>query len=205
MKKTLLILVGLVIAGLSTATAQDVIQKVADASCECFTDGLEEVTDKEEVEMKLGLCIFQGATPYMKELKKKEGLSISNEAELEKLIEKVGMRMVVSCPAFVNYISENYEDYEDEDEEEYYAESFEGTFKKLDAQQFNVLVVEDESGREHKILWLEHFDNASDFEGGKAKKLEGREVRITYVERDMYEPKLDEYIKMKVVKGVELL
>ncbi|MFA0964905.1 hypothetical protein AB9P05_24060 [Roseivirga sp. BDSF3-8] len=215
MKNVLIGTVMLLLTVTGTAQSQDVMDKVAEATCECFTNQAPSIKSAEQLQMQIALCGIQAATPYAKQIRKQHDFNIENlddETGMEKFFEMLALRMVSSCPAFLQYVGENLDQINEIAEEDDYAEGestgggvITGTFSGLESKQFNVLYIEDESGRQHKLLWQEFFENANQVEGPAAKKLEGSRVKVYYIERDIYEPRLGEYIPMKIMRKLEVL
>lgn len=81
--------------------------------------------------------------------------------------------------------------------------SLDGTFSALDTSgNFACLKVKGADGREQKIWWFEHF-NGSDLLIKNPELLNNKKVTVTYVEREVYEPKLKDYVKIKVAAGLK--
>lgn len=77
--------------------SQDYQTKIARTTCECFNKAKAENPDPKTLEIKLGLCIIQGAQPYAKELKKDYNLDIlqDDSSETGKL---VATWLLKECP-----------------------------------------------------------------------------------------------------------
>jgi hypothetical protein len=81
--------------------------------------------------------------------------------------------------------------------------SLDGTFTGLDTSgSFACLKVKGTDGREQKIWWFEHFDGSETLTQNPAS-LNNKKVTVVYVEREVYEPKLKDYVKIKVASGLK--
>ncbi|MCF8255733.1 MAG: hypothetical protein K9J84_14240, partial [Bacteroidia bacterium] len=76
--------------------------------------------------------------------------------------------------------------------------SLEGTITDFVIEQFVTIVLKDEDGRDQKIIWLDYFKNSEKL----LKKGKNKNVVIEYEERELYNPKYEDYIKYKVATGI---
>src|SRR6185436_21050794 len=83
--------------------AQDVLDRIAEESCEC----VDKLTDlkSEEDQAALGLCMMGKAMPHEKELKKKYDIDMTQgKEEGKRLGSLIGARMAVKCPKFFEMV-----------------------------------------------------------------------------------------------------
>ena len=66
--KRILVAVFLLLGGM-TAYGQTYMDAIVNQCCDCMNKIPKEITDRNELEMKLGLCIIEGSLPYKKQLK----------------------------------------------------------------------------------------------------------------------------------------
>jgi hypothetical protein len=64
------------------------------------------------------------------------------------------------------------------------------------------LIFKDPNGQQLRIWWLEYFKGA---ELLKDKAIVGKALKCTFVEKEFYNPKLEEYIKVKIIKELALI
>jgi hypothetical protein len=67
--KSIFLLFFIVVAAVNGVVAQDVMDEIAQKCCECISMG-DSSLNKNELQMKLGLCMIREAMPYKKELKR---------------------------------------------------------------------------------------------------------------------------------------
>ena len=83
--------------------------------------------------------------------------------------------------------------------------SLSGTFKRIDAKDFNYIVITDKNGSEKSFLWLREFPGSDKFMEGAALKLAGKKLNIKYQDIEVYLPKAKGYYKVKEITGVDIL
>ena len=198
---------GLLMIGMTSAkqaTAQDVIDAIAEETCSCTkANGVS--SDTEEFQMQLGLCILQACGPYEKELKKQYNFNISDFGNSEKAEEfgmQVGLRMAYKCPElFVSSADLMMDMIEEEELAESAEETFEisGVITSVESDQFMSILIRDAEGRTHKLLWLTYFINADLFAN---ETQVGNQVSVSYYEWELYNPAIKDYMNYKVIASV---
>ncbi|MBP7512316.1 MAG: hypothetical protein KA981_10315 [Bacteroidia bacterium] len=190
-KKIVFTLVGILI--LTFSRAQDVLDSISVHSCECISLLDLKNMPKEKLTIELGLCMMKAAQPYEKQLKQSYGIDMKkvDRGDGEKLGRLVGLKMASSCATFTDLITKITSD-------EAETSSIDGTITDFVTEQFVSIVIKDSDGRDQKIIWLEYFKNSEKLlTNGKNKN-----VTIEYQERELYNPKFNDYIKYKVATGI---
>lgn len=176
--------------------AQDVLDTIAVAACECMDNLDVENMDSEKFTMQVGLCMIEKAMPYADVIKRDYDIDFKDidGAAGEKLGQLIGIRMATTCPdklmAFANMQAE---------EPELESMAISGIINDIKTEGFNILYVEDDSGRKYSLLWLSYFENSYDLLKRK-KELVGKKVSVTYEEQEFFDPRISEYRKYKVIK-----
>lgn len=80
--------------------------------------------------------------------------------------------------------------------------SFTLTGKVIDFsnEQFYTISIKDDTGRVRKFLWLEYVENDNLLETAMKKK---KKYTFTYVEKNMYDLRIQEYRNMLVLTKIE--
>ncbi len=186
-------------------SAQDVLDAIAEEACSCSREGGVSMANPEEFQMQLGLCILQACTPREKELKKQYSFTLSDFAENEKKAEEfgmqVGMRMAFKCPELfagteATAMDEEWEEEVVEDPMSYFVE---GVLTAIEPGQFNTLLVRDDGGEVHRVLWLTFFENSELF--ATTAKV-GSRITVEFYEDMFYNPSVNDYEWQKVIVGV---
>jgi len=200
MKFKLLLAIAALAFALTPVTAQDLLDKLADTSCDCISKKDTDSMSSEDLQMQMGFCIMEAVGKYPEEFQKAYGnLDPSNQAAMTKLGEDIGMRMAAKCPSVLMKIAtvETQTTVKTTTQS-----SITGTLKAVEGDEISLLIVEEASGRRHKLLWLGYFKGADRLTETPEKAV-GRKVTVTYQEIECYSAKAKDYINCKEVKGVE--
>jgi hypothetical protein len=183
----------LILLGTNLVQAQDVLDSITSHSCDCISKLNLKEMPKEKLTIEMGLCMMQAADPYSKQLKATYGIDMAkvDKGDGEKLGRLVGLKLASNCSAFKDLISV----ITSEDQPSF---SLEGTITDFVIEQFVTIVLKDEDGRDQKIIWLDYFKNSEKL----LKKGKNKNVVIDYEERELYNPKYEDYIKYKVATGI---
>jgi hypothetical protein len=160
-----------------------------------------EVLDEAAMQ-QLGLAMVPTITKHLEEIKKEFGLDMDSQQSFEEIGRIIGAEAGISCPKFKKMMDEMMRP---KIEETMNTVSFDGSFQSLDTSgSFAFFKVKDDSGREQKIWWLEYFAG-SELLKKDAKSLKDKRIKVSYIEREVYEPRLQEYIKVKIAVNVLFL
>jgi hypothetical protein len=186
--------------------AQDVVEKITIKACECMLS-VDTTLNADAQEEQLGVCILKCASPYKKELKSKYGINfdLSDKEAMEKVGELVGIQMAKDCPntllRLTSITSKTKDDASTGGNEK--TQLMVGNVTDIQNEQFRTVLFKEINGREQKLLWLEYFPNAQLLDGDMPT-LKTRELKINYIEKEFYNPKIKDYIKYKIIVGVAL-
>ena len=183
--------------------SQDVLDKIAEDGCNCIKEIQVDKKTSDQIEMELGLCIIQAAVPYEQELKEEYKIRLSRVSgkDGEKLGRLVGVRMFTNCPEYLNLF-----EHEGEiagSEEVPVPESIKGKLIRIETNQFNVLIIQDDEGKTYKFLWLDYFPNSDELIQN-FEKYKNFNITVEYDEKEFYDPRIKEYIIYKIIRKVEL-
>lgn len=175
------------------AQSQDVLDSISAHSCDCISKLDLNGLAKEKLTIELGLCMMKAAQPYEKQLKQSYDIDMKkvDKGDGEKLGRLIGLKMASSCPSFTDLITRISSD-------EPSTNSIEGTITEFITEQFVTIVIKDEDGRDQRIIWLDYFKNSEKL----LQKGKNKNVTIEYQERELYNPKFNDYIKYKVATGI---
>ena len=154
-----------------------------------------------EVKLALGLSMVKVVGLHQSELKG-YGLSLEDPKSLEGLGTEVGMRLATSCPVFVDALTRNPNTIEELANRTSPTKSISGKLLKIVSGDFTYLQVEDASGKIEKLWWMEYFEGSNRLLVDAKSQL-NRPVRINYTEKDVFNSTLNDYVKIKVITGIE--
>jgi hypothetical protein len=196
--KRIFVAVFLLMGGIA-AYGQTYMDAIVNQCCDCMNKIPQDVTDREELEMKLGLCIIEASLPYKKQLKKEMGIDLDHmDREAEKLGAAIGVKMLGVCPDAVMRMAANAQD----DEEDASVETINGTITKVDKDFFVVFSVKDDAGKVSKYYWMTFIESEDDFATSYAALL-GKDVSISYKTQEFFDPKIGEYRKFFVITKIQ--
>ena len=184
------------------ASAQKTLaQRMADDFCiELDKQNIPDKWDESSME-KIGMAMMPLAAKYADEFKKEYGIELNTQKDFEEFGRVIGEEAGRSCPKFKKMMEDMVGS---KVEEAQSTSSLDGTFSGLDTSgSFATLKVKDAEGREQKIWWFENFSGA-ELLTKKPEGLAGKKVTVVYVEREVYEPRLKDYVKIKVAAGLKL-
>ena len=194
MKKIIFISIFLISIISHSQTKEELLDLVANETCECINmDELDNLSNA-ELEMKLGLCMMES---YSKRSEKFKDFGIGNGSveSAEELGELVGMKMAFICPKVFSSFIEN----EDLEELE---KSHTGIIKSISGNDFNYVYLEDENNKTHKFLWLRNFEGSSGLMiNSKIKS----KVVVYYINIECFIPKMNDYYSLKEITKIEFL
>lgn len=190
--------------------AQDVLDKIAQETCDCLKGKDLSGKSEEDSNLEVGMCMMASLGEYQDKLDELE-IDITDQSSMEKFGEKVGFKMATKCPNTLMEIgmmrsettttSTTTKTISATSE---MVQVISGTIKGMEGEEFSVLVLQDDTGREQKFLWLRYFEGSEKL-ATEAKSLMGKKVKIKFSSMEVYSPKLKEYIARKELKGIEFL
>lgn len=188
MKNSFLIL--LFLSTTVLVNAQDEIYKtVAKETCECFDKRKAEVKNQQEAEMALGICMITSAQTN------KVDVDLTDEEVMRIFGEKVGIQMAFICPTAFDLLMNS--------DEEVPPVGLTGKIKSVEVDEFLSVILKEESGKEHKLLWVRYFPGSDDFKDNP-KKLIGKNVTVEYETTECYFPKMKAYYSSKEIRDLKV-
>jgi hypothetical protein len=178
--------------------------KMAQEVCDCISKSNVDFEDQEALKLQLGLCLMQSMGENEKQLVK-AGINIENEEDVSRLGEDIGISMATKCPAvFIGFAKQELEEERrlENEAEKIIVQKLTGTISEVEEGGFVTLIIKDEKGRSHNFLWLEFFENADEVKENYST-LKGKSVSLEYYEKEYYNPKIEDYVKVKVLKKVD--
>ena len=154
----------------------------------------------DELKVSLGLSLVKVMGQHETELKS-FGINTSDPKSLERLAMDVGMRLVTDCPAFYDALSKNPNTVKDLALSES-SSRISGKLLKVVAGEFTHLLIEDPSGKIEKLWWMEYFNGSNALLINPQSQI-NRSFRFTYVEREIFNSTLKDYVKVKVITRLD--
>lgn len=195
-----------------TASAQDRLDKVANAICEKLSaKDLSGITNMEELTEELGLVMVDVIAKLNKKELKKLGVENLDVQSYEKLGEMVGGRLGATCEPFSKLIlklmsQEDSELLEAIKEEEGIKSNKKfgtatGKVIAINQTDFLSITIEDEDDNKNKYYFFKAFDGADQFLE-KLDSINNRNVEIDFMKYKVYDPSSKSYRNIKEIKSI---
>ena len=186
-------------SALGQTKKQDALkEKIAEDVCDCISDSNVDLNNGTAVEEQLGECLMAAIMVNEAKITKTMDLDFEDSKQIEGFVKDIALTVGVKCPKiFMNMIGKKMDD------DDKYVFNIEATIEGVEEGTFMTILVKDEEGNSHQLLWLEQFDNDDQLEGD-ADSLKGKTLKIEYEERKYYNPKTKKYTKVKVIQDIEV-
>lgn len=177
----------------NTAQAQtdDDLEALAHQTCECITGKNLDLAQKMQVQTQLGICMLEAAG------KLNINMGGWSTEDMRQFGEKVGIRMATKCPSIFQAFANADEEKQTDDVEVH------GKIKSVEFEDFATLVVRENEGKEHRMLWITYFSGSDDFVTNP-RLLVNKTATVTYQLVDVYIPKSKSYITSKLIKKLSV-
>lgn len=201
MKKSILVL-SILLLGVSFFGQTDKqLDKIADGTCSCMSKKDLKKGEQQQLELELGLCMFEAMTDLGMDI------PLNNEKKMTKIGEQVGIRLAMDCKPFLEVIGGIMEDDPEymmdlmSENEESVTDYFYGELIKIENNQFVTIELKEDGGKTQFFYWFEYFEGANLLKDAP-NSLMNKGFKVEYEEKEVFLPKYQEYIKIKVIKSL---
>ncbi|MCU0383818.1 MAG: hypothetical protein MUF68_07095 [Cyclobacteriaceae bacterium] len=193
MKTNILLLVAaLTLMAANTFAQDEMYNTVAQETCLCINQKNVLSKSRKEIEMALGLCIFESINKH------KIDVDISDESAMEAYGQKIGIRMAGICPeVFQAFVTE-----EATPAPTTPTLKVSGKIKAIEEGTLLTFVLREDSGKEHKLVWYGYFAGSDEYKENP-KLLIGKQVTFSYKEVETFFPKAKTYINNKEIISLD--
>jgi len=159
---------------------------------------------EKELELQMTQAFLPLVSKYSESISKYYDLENETDSRgYRQLGIDVGMKMMSSCPVFMKnmmqHVAEEKENEKTPDISKPKRSYLSGTLLKIIPGEFTYLSIKTEAGQMQKIWWLEYFEGSDKL----TPELYNKPVTIEYIEKEMYNATLKDYIKIKIATGVK--
>lgn len=153
----------------------------------------------ENFEMQLGLMMIPVLTAHKEELEKViPGFVFEDEEQFGSLSEQLGVSMAMNCPVFLSLVATRPELLNDLNNNP--ERIIEGKLLQIQEGDFTSIQVKLGNGRTEKLWWMEFFEGAETL---ASKSLVSKQVKVKFVEKEVYNAAIKDYILIKVITGID--
>lgn len=183
--------------------SQDVYDIMGKETCECISKKKVDfnAATKNDLQLQVGLCMIQSYTAHSSEFSESEKINLDDEAAMERLGEKVAMKMLESCPEIILEMGKAATRTDQEQVSEKSNLSVTGQITAISKEQFMTVQLKDKNGRSYSFLVLNYFDTASLLTNNEVKVK--NEVKISYSEVELLDVKTNEFRYFKIINNIE--
>lgn len=193
MKKTGIFFAGLLwVSGFS----QDYKTRIAKTTCECFTKARAGNPDAKALEIKLGLCIIEGAQPYAAELKRDYNLNILQD-ESSETGKLVAAWLLKECPETFTELFRLGENGKNKDGR-HSDLLISGTVTKIEKNSFVVFHLAGDNKILTKLYWVFPVESNMDLPEGYSALLH-KKVNISYYPGEIFDAGINAYRKINII------
>ena len=169
---------------------------------------VDEKKSTSNLESDMGMAMIPAFGKYMTEIMQIYGFNKMNEENWGIVGEAIGGELAKSCPTIFTLLGRNPEATSDlmngrSNNSPTNSVLLEGTIEKITNTELSYIEVKSSKGKIEKLYWLEYFEGSNDLINSPNKLLQ-KPVKITFVEKEIYKSSLKEYIKIKVIAGIQL-
>ena len=196
-------------------TKEQVKEKIAASSCDCLNKkiaarpaGSAEL-GKAEANQMLMQCMMAAAGKEVKGLQAAYGpTAFSNKDAMRQMGTEVGGQLAQTCPSFMTLSMALAQ--ADEPAASPAATNSTttgqtlGQLGKLGTGTYGLLEIQTSKTAKEEFAWLHRFAQADELLPQLAK-LQGRQVRVSWQEVDVFQPATKDYRKLREITGIDLL
>jgi len=189
------------------------MQKDAVAVCNCLSKSkIDNNSTPEQLQQLFLSCILSSAPDLVSKI-------ISNGQEDQQAAEQIAMNLSLEmvkngCPAFQKIAtammgSRGMDTMQMEmpmtmPSEVETAQSIDGTVVNVEEKDFLYITVKTTTGRELNFLYYEYVPGSDDWIKDATTKLKNKNVAISYVETEVYQPKFKQFMNVKEIKTLTI-
>jgi hypothetical protein len=158
----------------------------------------------DQFKMTMAMAFISAASKHQSELSTL-GINLGQQVDAQKLGAEIGAQMLGECPAAFMSLVKNPETIKQAAAQQAKTApsgSITGTLRKIVGGDFSYLQVEDANGKIEKLWWMEYFDGSNTLVSSPVTRL-NKSVTVKYVEKEVFNSTLGDYVKIKIVTGIE--
>jgi hypothetical protein len=180
--------------------SQDYMDEITIKACECLNT-VSDTLEAEKLNLELGLCIINAASPYDKQLKKDYKIDFNKiDTHGEELGRIIGLKMISVCPdALRTMVNQSKK----KDANKISEGIFEGQIVGIDDSKFVEFSVKDEFGKVSKFYWFTFVESNAEL-SNNYKTLLDASVQITFLTQEFFDARVAEYRNFNIIQKFEI-
>lgn len=211
MKKSLLLFTALIAFYFSQAQASDTsIHTAAVAVCDCLGKAnISDQTSQEQMQQIFLNCVIKSAPELMTQIAA-SGEDYATAGQ--EIATKLAMEMLkTGCPAFSKIATAMAMNGGGDMGMQMQAtprveavESTDGVVTKIEEKDFTYITVKTTAGRELNFIYFNYVPGSDEWIKDPATKLKNKNVSLSYVETEVYQPKFKQFMNVKEIKTLTI-
>lgn len=182
----------------SPASAQAYVEAMGKRTCDCIAKIEQSGNLKgEKLKMQLGVCMIQSITPDdVPKLKRDYNFTPAKmaDADGEQFGRVLGIQMASQCPQSLMRVAEEMET----DKQATGEGSSQGVVQRVETTGVVTITLREPNGGTQRYTWLFPAPGNADLPGSYAN-LVGQSLRVRYVARELFDPRIGEFRKVRVI------
>jgi len=197
----------LVIAALplfSLAQEKDIYDTAAEKMCQYLSKHTEvKINSQKDAEAFFSQAFLETCMPMVDRLLVKEGLASFDQQGGELIGRKVGIKLAVMCPKYLEIMRPVINDQlqKDDDTE---TGTIKGTVIQLLQDGYTYLKLKTSDGAQKRVVWLTAFDGAENF-NNDAQKLLNKRVELKWKSGQLYYFKSKSFAIEKIITSLKVI
>jgi hypothetical protein len=196
------------------AKSQDTsLSKAAVSVCDCLTKSkIEEKSSPEQMQQVFLNCMFTSAPDLISKI-------VSSGEDYQKAGEEIGTKLAMEmmkngCPAFTKIASAMAMSGGDDAADSLLSnptnssaeetQSIQGTVTKVEERDFTYITIKTTAGREQTFIYYRYVPGSDEWIKDAVTKLKNKNVSLSYVESEVYQPKFKQFMHVKEIKTLTL-
>ena len=210
MKKIITFLVTITLFTAATTHAQDTsMHATATAVCDCLTKAnISDNSSNQEMQQAFITCLMS-APGFMSKI-------ASSGQDYETAAQEIGTQLVLemmksNCAAFTKIAgamaaggSNGFEMELPQQVQTVKTESAEGIVTKIEEKDFTYITVKTTAGRELNFIYYTYVPGSDEWIKNAAIQLKNKNVSLTYVETEVYQPKIKQFAHVREIKTLSI-
>lgn len=192
-----------------TVKGQDTsLSKAAVSVCDCLTKNkIDEKSTPEQMQQVFLNCIFTAAPDLITKI-------VSSGQDYEKAGAEIGTQLAMEmmkngCPAFTKIAANMAMTGDSSMQVELPAkveavQSTDGIVTRVEEKDFIYITVKTTAGRELTFIYYNYVPGSDDWIKDAVNKLKNKNVSLSYVESEVYQPKFKQFMNLKEIKTLTI-
>lgn len=176
------------------------LDKVTDSTCKCLEASKDKIENAADFDKVGEACIIKSALPFLDSFAKDENMPVEDfdEEMGHKLGQKIGMKLITSCPFFIDLMALYSEEAND-----IVTGKASGLVTGVQISDHVYLDIKELSGKITKLAWVQYFPGAGAFKSSPSG-LKGKRVEVEWIQQEIYVIAKKDFVTMKVITKLDM-